>query len=299
MTRTEEAEELLARYRGLVDEGLEKLMPAADVEPGGLHEAMRYSVFAGGKRLRPILVLAAGGACGAGVQLLLPAACAVEMIHTYSLIHDDLPAFDDDELRRGKPTSHTVFGEPQAILAGDALQSLAFAVLARAATDSAHPERWIAAVAELAEAAGSTGMAGGQWLDVEAEGRAPSRDELEAIHASKTGALLTGCVRVGALLAGAGNDDLARLTSYGRSVGLAFQIVDDILDVEGSVEELGKVPGVDADRDKATYPGLLGMQQARDAAEQLRLAAAAALEPLGEPARPLSLIADFIVARSR
>lgn len=314
--RTAEADEaghLFATYRVRIDAALDRALPAADEPPPGLHEAMRYSVFAGGKRLRPILVLAAAeavegppkavgdsvGVLRDATERLLPAACAVELIHTYSLIHDDLPAFDDDCLRRGKPTSHKVFGEPQAILAGDALQSVAFALLAAAARDAETPGPWIEALVELGTAAGSAGMAAGQWLDIEAEGRPIDIVSLEALHTAKTGALLTACVRIGALLAGADDATVERLGTYGRSVGLAFQIVDDILDIEGSAENLGKMPGVDADRAKATYPGLLGLDGARSEAGRLRDQALRQIEPLGAPARPLALIANFIVDRSR
>jgi len=314
------ASRLFAGYRVLIDAALDRALPAADEPPAGLHEAMRYSVFAGGKRLRPILVLtaaeaargvsdAAGGladTAGDAAQVpttdaesLLPAACAVELIHTYSLIHDDLPAFDDDDLRRGKPTSHKVFGEPQAILAGDALQSLAFALLAGAAHNAGAPEPWVAALVELSTAAGSAGMAAGQWLDLEAEGQPIDLAELEALHSAKTGALLTACVRIGALLGGADNVTLDRLVAYGRSVGLAFQIVDDILDIEGSVESLGKTPGVDAERAKATYPALLGLDGARAEARRLRDLALQQVAPLGAAARPLALIAQFVVDRSQ
>ncbi|MCH7825640.1 MAG: polyprenyl synthetase family protein [Acidobacteria bacterium] len=303
---SDEAAHLFATYRALIDAALDRALPAAEEPPAGLHEAMRYSVFAGGKRLRPILVLAAAEAAGdpakaagGGPESLLPAACAVELIHTYSLIHDDLPAFDDDDLRRGKPTSHKVFGEPQAILTGDALQSAAFSLLAGAARDTDAPGPWIDALVELAAAAGSVGMAAGQWLDIEAEGQPIDMVSLEALHAAKTGALLTACVRIGALLAGADDATLERLRAYGRAVCLAFQIVDDILDVEGSVENLGKLPGVDADRDKATYPGLLGLDGARSEARRLRDLALRQIEPLGASARPLALIANFIVDRSQ
>ena len=290
---------LFAGYRAVVDEALDRALPAAAEPPVGLHEAMRYSVFAGGKRLRPILVLAAGEAVGSATEPLLPAACAVELIHTYSLIHDDLPAFDDDDLRRGKPTNHRVFGEPQAILAGDALQSEAFGLLARAARQDDDPGPWIEAAAALSAAAGSAGMAGGQWLDVEAEGQTLDMVSLEALHAAKTGSLLTACVRMGALLGGADTDTLARLGTYGRSIGLAFQIVDDILDVEGSVEDLGKLPGVDADRAKPTYAALLGVDGARMEAFRLRDLALQQIDSLGAGAHPLALIARFIVDRSR
>ncbi len=317
---SDEAGHLFAAYRALIDAALDSALPNADEPPAGLHEAMRYSVFPGGKRLRPILVLAAAEAVGDPAEAagdpaeaagnpaeavapssesLLPAACAVELIHTYSLIHDDLPAFDDDDLRRGKPTSHKVFGEPQAILAGDALQSLAFSLLAGAARDAAAPRPWNDALVELGAAAGSAGMAAGQWLDIEAEGQPIDMDSLEALHSAKTGALLTACVRIGAFLAGADDATVERLGAYGRYVGLAFQVVDDLLDVEGSVENLGKMPGADADRDKATYPGLLGPDGARAEARRLRDLALRQIEPLGAPARPLALIANFIVDRSQ
>jgi geranylgeranyl pyrophosphate synthase len=296
---TNDAQAVLSELRQRVDVALAEVLPPEGEPPAGLHVAMRYSVLADGKRLRPILVLAAGAACGAPTDELLPAACAVELIHAYSLIHDDLPAFDDDSLRRGKPTSHVVFGEPQAILAGDALQSLAFATMAHAAHGARDPRPWTAAIAELADAAGSVGMAGGQWLDVEAEGRDVDLSALETLHAAKTGALLTACARIGAILAGADGDTLERLSAYGRAVGLAFQVVDDILDVEGSVEELGKNPGVDAHRGKPTYPALLGLEEARATAQRLRQVAHDSIAPLGEAARPLQLIADFIIDRSR
>jgi geranylgeranyl diphosphate synthase type II len=289
----------LGDYRALVDQALDDVLPPTERQPERLHEAMRYSVFAGGKRLRPILVLAAGESCGAAREELLPAACAVELIHTYSLIHDDLPVFDDDDYRRGRPANHKAFGEAVAILAGDALQTLAFQCLGATARLSTHPERWLEAIAELGDAAGSTGMAGGQYADVAAQAAALDIDTLRALHGAKTGALLTGCVRVGAILAGAEPDRLELLDAYGKAVGLAFQIVDDILDVEGSLEDLGKRPGGDAARGKATYPALLGREGARAEAERLRAVALAALEPLGANAAPLAALADYIVERSR
>jgi geranylgeranyl diphosphate synthase type II len=286
-------------YRALVDQALDDVLPPPERPPQRLHEAMRYSVFAGGKRLRPILLLATGESCGAAREELLPAACAVELIHTYSLIHDDLPVFDDDDYRRGLPANHKAFGEAVAILAGDALQALAFQCLGEAARLSTHPERWLEAVAELGSAAGSTGMAGGQYADVAAQGADLDLDALRALHGAKTGALLTGCVRVGAILAGVEPDTLERLNAYGKAVGLAFQIVDDILDVEGSLEDLGKRPGGDAARGKSTYPALLGLAGARAEAERLRAVALASLEPLGAGAAPLAALADYIVERSR
>ena len=288
-----------AALRGLVDEALEELLPSADTVPGRLHEAMRYSVFAGGKRLRPVLVLAAGEACGAPADGLLPAACAVELVHAYSLIHDDLPAFDDDELRRGKPTSHKIYGEAMAILAGDALQTLAFAHLARSAATADDPRPWVAAIGELADAIGSLGMAGGQCLDIEAEEGSLDLESLQQLHTLKTGALLTACVRIGAHLGGADARTLGALTSYGWAIGLAFQVVDDILDVKGSVQDLGKEPGVDADRGKATYPALLGLDASRAEAERLCGEALAALDPMSGSSEELAWIARFIVQRSQ
>ena len=293
------ARRLFADYQQIIDAALDKLLPPEGEGTSPLHKAMRYSVFVGGKRLRPILLLTAGEACGAEPDTLLPAACAVELVHTYSLIHDDLPAFDDDELRRGKPTSHIVFGEAIAILAGDALQTLAFTHLADAARHSQDPRAWSEVAWELGNAAGSTGMAGGQCQDIESEGVSLTLTDLEALHGSKTGALLTGCVRMGAILAAADEAALHSLTTYGRAVGLAFQVVDDLLDVEGSVEDLGKTPGADVARRKSTYPALLGVDAARAEAERLRHQAISALEPFGERAAPLRTIADFVVERSR
>ena len=291
--------ERFAAFRELVDAELDAVLPPADSPPEQLHAAMRYSVFAGGKRLRPILVLAAGEACGAPPEELLQAACAVELLHTYSLIHDDLPAFDDDELRRGQPTNHVVYGEATAILAGDALQTLAIAQLGRAAAGAEDPRPWIAAITELTDAAGSMGMAGGQCMDIEAEGRSLDLDALRSLHALKTGALLTACVRMGAHVGCADEATMEALTRYGRAIGLAFQIVDDILDVEGSVQDLGKQPGVDADRGKQTYPALLGVEASKAEAERLCADAIAALAPLGSGTEQLKAIADFIVQRSQ
>ena len=296
---SETARRLFGDYRLRIDTALDAILPPDSEPPAGLHASMRYSVLAGGKRLRPILVLAAGEACGGTADEMLTAGCAVELVHTYSLIHDDLPAFDDDDLRRGKPTNHKVFGEAQAILAGDALQTLAFGAMAEAARAADDPGRWAAAIAELGWAAGSSGMAGGQWLDVEAEGNHLDLPALETMHAAKTGALLTACVRIGGILAAAEPDDLERISAYGRAIGLAFQVVDDILDVEGSVESLGKTPGADAERGKPTYPALLGIDEARATADRLRRVAHESIAPLGEAAKPLATIADFIIDRGQ
>jgi len=295
----DEAEELFANYRARINDALDRALPPSDESPPGLHKAMRYSVFAGGKRLRPILVLATAEVLGSPTDSLLSAACSVELVHTYSLIHDDLPAFDDDDLRRGKPTNHKIFGVPQAILAGDALQSLSFSLLANAAREADSLEPWINVLVELSSAVGSTGMAGGQWLDIEAEGQCLDTVSLGALHSAKTGALLTACVRIGALLGGADDAMKKQLDGYGRSIGLAFQIVDDILDVEGSVEDLGKIPGGDKVHGKATYPSLAGLKGARAEAHRLRTIAIQHIEPFGPAARPLELIANFIVDRDQ
>jgi geranylgeranyl diphosphate synthase type II len=251
--------------RKLVDRLLERYIPPPDREPSSLHQAMRYSVMAGGKRLRPILALAAFEYCGGDMstaeKTIYPAMAALEMVHTYSLIHDDLPCMDDDDLRRGIPTCHKKFGEAIAVLAGDALHVVAFELMARTGNTQV--------VSELAEAVGTSGMLGGQVADIEAEGRPVNRQDVVNIHTRKTGALIRGAVRIGALLAGADRDTLKRLTEYGENVGLAFQIIDDILDIEGDQEILGKKVGADSKKQKATFPGAVGLKQARDEAAEL------------------------------
>ena len=289
----------LRRERERVDAALDEILPPEDRAPASLHRAMRYSVFAGGKRLRPILTISAGVACGSEADEVLPAACAIELIHTYSLIHDDLPSFDDEELRRGVPANHRVFGEAVAVLAGDALQALAFETMASAATRAGDSRRWSAALAEVARAAGSAGMCGGQCRDIEAVGHDLALDALETLHAEKTGAMLTASVMAGGYVAGASESQLAALRRYGACVGLAFQIVDDILDVEGSVEELGKRPGGDADRSQPTFPSLIGLGGSRRRAERLREEAVDALEPFGDDAETLRGLAGRIVDRRR
>lgn len=285
----------LEQERARVDAALERVLPAADTEPAALHRAMRHSVFAGGKRLRPLLVIAAARACRSEPDAVLAAACAVELIHTYSLIHDDLPSFDDEQLRRGKPTCHVVFGEAIAVLAGDALQALAFEQLAAHATD--RPERSLAALGTVARAAGSTGMCGGQTLDLQATGADLDLAGLRRLHAAKTGALLNASVLAGGLLAGADAEQLAALRAYGDAVGLAFQVVDDLLDVEGTVEQLGKRPGGDAERNQPTFPSILGVAAAHAEAERLREAAIRALAPFGAEADVLRELAHYTVDR--
>jgi len=282
-----------------VDAALDHYLPAADSLPARLHEAMRYSVFAGGKRIRPVLLLAACEAVGGEGSVALPAACAIEMIHTYSLIHDDLPAMDDDDFRRGRPTSHKVFGEALAILAGDALLTEAFVLLsdpdANAALDPAVSRRLQSI---LARSAGSQGMVGGQVVDMESEGKAIDFPTLEYIHTHKTGALILAALQCGALIGGADDAGFAALTRYGEAAGLAFQIADDILDIVGDQQQLGKDVGSDQARGKATYPALLGLDEARSRAIELRDMAVAALTPLGSAADPLREVAHYIVDRS-
>jgi geranylgeranyl diphosphate synthase type II len=288
--------EYLAARIARVEAALEHWVPAETVAPQTIHRAMRYSLFAGGKRIRPVLCIGAAEALGASPQGIEDAACTLEMIHTYSLIHDDLPALDNDDLRRGRPTNHVVFGEAMAILAGDSLLTLAFEVLGKLP----HASDLVRArlVAELATASGTVGgMIGGQVHDIEGERQTPTAELLEAIHRAKTGALLRASVRMGAIYAGATPEQLDALSRYGEHTGLAFQIVDDILDVEESSETLGKTAGKDQAQQKTTFPAVYGLEQSKVMAEQERLAAHRALEPFGAAAAPLAELADFIVKR--
>ncbi len=279
----------------LVDRALERLLPAEDSPPATLHRALRYSIFAGGKRLRPVLVLAAAEACGGAAENALPAACAVECLHTYSLIHDDLPCMDDDDLRRGRPTSHKVFGEAVAVLAGDALQALAFESVARMSPAPGYSGA--DCVTELARAAGSRHLIAGQVMDLEGEGKSLDADALRAIHEGKTAALLTCCTRLGGMSAGGSTVQLDALTRFGHSLGLAFQVIDDILDVTQTSEKLGKTAGKDVAARKATYPSILGLDASRTEAARLTRQAHHALTVFGEAARPLRLIADYLLDR--
>jgi geranylgeranyl diphosphate synthase type II len=286
----------LNEIRRQVDEELERLLPGAQEYPPSIHQAMRHSVFAGGKRLRPILCLESGRLFQGEEKSLVPLGCALELIHTYSLIHDDLPALDNDDLRRGKPTCHRVYGEATAILAGDALLTLAFEVLS---TPGLLPEgRSPRIIHELAHAIGTRGgMVGGQVVDLEAAGRQADAATLQYIHSAKTGAFIRAAVRCGALGANAPEEDLARLTVYGAKIGLAFQIADDLLDVTGSKEELGKSVGKDGQQQKATYPAIHGLEESQRIASQLVREACAALEPYGDRAQTLHEIAHFLIAR--
>ncbi len=281
----------------LIEVELNNLLPAAAAPPEKVHHAIRWSVFAGGKRFRPALVLATGEAFGATTKALIQTACAFEMIHTYSLIHDDLPSMDDDDLRRGRPTCHVRFGEATAILAGDALQTLAFRTIAE--DENLDVTTRVALIAELARASGTPeGMVAGQALDMEAEARQVNAAELEAIHRHKTGALIVAAARCGAIIGHATDAELNAVTAYGSHLGLLFQITDDLLDVTASAEDLGKTPGKDAESRKATYPGLYGIEDAREAAAKAHRAACEALDRIDRPTEALRSIVDFILNRT-
>ncbi len=282
-----------ARMEGV----LARLLPATRLAPGRLHEAMRYAVLEGGKRVRPLLTFAAGEVSGARPERLEVAAAAVELIHAYSLVHDDLPCMDDDVLRRGKPTVHVEFDEATALLVGDALQSLAYQLLAENVLAD-EPRTQLEMVKLLASAAGSRGMAGGQQIDLEATGKALSVPELEAMHIHKTGALIRAAVLLGAACGGAADASVReRLDQYAKTVGLAFQVVDDVLDAESSSATLGKTAGKDSRAGKPTYVSVMGLARARELAQELRHNAHEALAPLGAGARRLRELADFIVLR--
>jgi len=288
----------LETCRARVDGWLDRWMPPADRFPQPLFEAMRYSLFAGGKRMRPAFTLAACETLGGEPEAAVPFAAALEMVHTYSLIHDDLPAMDDDDLRRGRPTNHRVFGEGMAVLAGDGLLTDAFSALTDPEVLRVHPpERVVRAVAELARAAGTGGMVGGQALDLVSEGRVPDLPTLEFLHTHKTGALIRAAVVLGALAAGGAEEDLRRLGRFAERVGLAFQIADDILDVEGDPDELGKPVGSDEGRAKATYPALLGLSESRRLMQAIVAEAMDLLAPYGERAATLRALARFVVER--
>jgi geranylgeranyl diphosphate synthase type II len=288
----------LAKKKSIVDKTLDKLVPPAKRFPASVHEAMRYSLFAGGKRVRPILAIAAAEALGAKTSGLLPLAGSLELIHTYSLIHDDLPAMDDDDFRRGRPTCHKVFGEAIAILAGDGLLNMAFEVLSdprRTKTISAN--RLIAIIREVGIAAGVRGMVGGQVVDMESEGRDIDLPTLEFIHTHKTGVLIRASVRVGALYAKASEKRLKALTRYGEMVGLAFQIADDILDITGKQEETGKDVGSDLKKGKKTFPSFYGLEGSRLRAREVAGKAINALQDFDRKADPLRELAQYIVNR--
>ena len=287
----------LAERRQLVDDALAATLPPEDTPPSSVHRAMRYSVMAGGKRLRPILVIAGAEAVGGKAESVMPTACALELVHTYSLIHDDLPAMDDDDYRRGRLTNHKVFGEAIAILAGDALLTYAFRLVAENASCVADPAVIREVILEITDAAGTGGMVGGQVVDIESEGKIVTAETLEYIHLHKTAALIRASLRVGALLAGGRPADVLAISEAGRSLGLAFQIVDDILDVEGTLAELGKSAGSDERKQKATYPALHGVDASRAQARALIARAKERLRGLGSGAVALCALADYILER--
>ncbi|MBI5387356.1 MAG: polyprenyl synthetase family protein [Verrucomicrobia bacterium] len=287
----------LAASTAAVNRALDRFLPSETTKPATIHKAMRYSLFAGGKRLRPALCLAAAEACGGRITPALPLACAVECIHTYSLIHDDLPAMDNDDYRRGKPTNHKVFGEGIAVLAGDALLTQAFEIAAQAQGWPRYPHR--ALVLEVAKAAGSLQLIAGQVADLEGEGKRISAEELRYIHERKTSALLCCSVRLGGMSANGTPAQLKALTAFGYHVGLAFQIIDDILDVTQTSEQLGKTAGKDAKAQKATYPSIVGLEKSRAIAQRLTAKAFAALKPFRGKAVALEALAQFLLVREK
>ena len=294
-------EEFLKAYlsdrQNIVEDALTRYLPSEDNIPEEIFKAIRYSVFAGGKRIRPILCLAAVEALGGDIAQALPVACALELIHTYSLIHDDLPAMDNDDYRRGKPTSHKVFGEAIAILAGDALLTEAFNLLSRAEKVRLPAERRLAVIQVIAQSAGITGMVGGQTLDLLAEKTKPDLDSLNDIHRRKTGALIVASVKSGAIICGASERKVQALTDYGMNIGLAFQIADDILNVEGDSILMGKNTGSDAARGKVTYPSIIGLGEAKIILSKHLEAATQSIDDFDDRALPLRVIADYIIKR--
>ncbi len=296
ITYAGQLQEFLAEARRLVDSELDRLLPAESLPPAKLHAAIRWSVFAGGKRFRPALLLASGEAFGASRESLISCACALEMIHTYSLVHDDLPAMDNDDLRRGRPTCHIKFGEAIAILAGDALLTLAFKTVAEDAQLSATKRAQL--IAEIARAAGTpVGMVAGQTLDLDAESKQVTAEQLERIHHLKTGALITASARCGAIIADASQEELEAIADYAVQLGLLFQITDDLLDVTATAETIGKTPGKDARSSKATYPSLYGIKATQQHLNETHTSACAALDRIEYPTDLLHAIADFIRER--
>jgi geranylgeranyl diphosphate synthase type II len=287
----------LATRAKAVNAALDKFLPPEKARPATIHKAMRYSLFAGGKRMRPALCLAAAAACGGREADAMPLACAVECIHTYSLIHDDLPAMDNDDFRRGKPTNHKVFGEGIAVLAGDALLTQAFEIAAQAKGWPRYPHRDL--ILEIAKASGSLQLVAGQVADLEGEGKKLSEDELRYIHERKTSALLCCSVRLGGMSANCTSAQLKALTDFGYHVGLAFQVIDDILDVTQTTEQLGKTAGKDTQAQKATYPAIVGLEKSRKIAEQLTNKAFAALKTFKGKAVALEALAEFLLKRDR
>ncbi len=279
----------------LIDRALDRHLPKASAKPATIHKAMRYSLFAGGKRLRPILCLAAAEACGGKIDNAMPLACAMECIHTYSLVHDDLPSMDNDDFRRGRPTCHKVFGDGIAVLAGDALLTVAFEIVSRAKATTRYDMSIL--LREVASAAGSQNLIAGQVADLEAEGKKTNRDELRYIHENKTAAILTTTVRLGAMSANANPKQLAAVTKFGHALGLAFQVIDDILDVTQTSEKLGKSAGKDVAAQKATYPAVIGLDESRMEAKRLTRQAHNSLSIFGVKAEALHALANYLLER--
>lgn len=297
MTPDFDLKQYLEARRLMVEEALEVALPQQDGPETRVVEAMRYSLFAGGKRLRPILCLAASEAVGGDLKTAMPAGCALEMIHTYSLIHDDLPAMDDDDLRRGKPTNHKVFGEAIAILAGDGLLTEAFVLLSD--YNSLLPERAVQVIGVIAEAASYRGMVGGQVVDILSQNKRADLETVQQMHSRKTAALIAAATESGALAGKGSEAQVAALARYGRAIGLAFQIADDILDIEGDTELLGKTTGADEARGKVTYPAAVGLERSRQAANEMVNDALAALEGFDDRANPLRSLANYIITRKK
>ncbi len=297
MTPDFDLKQYLEARRLMVEEALEVALPQQDGPETRVVEAMRYSLFAGGKRLRPILCLAASEAVGGDLKTAMPAGCALEMIHTYSLIHDDLPAMDDDDLRRGKPTNHKVFGEAIAILAGDGLLTEAFVLLSD--YNSLLPERAVQVIGVIAEAASYRGMVGGQVVDILSQNKRADLETVQQMHSRKTAALIAAATESGALAGKGSEAQVAALARYGRAIGLAFQIADDILDIEGDTELLGKTTGADEARGKVTYPAAVGLERSRQTANEMVNDALAALEGFDDRANPLRSLANYIITRKK
>lgn len=294
-----ELESYLQQKVALIDEALEGILPPKNVYPGLIHESMSYSIFAGGKRLRPVLCLASAEALGNNSGTLLPVACALEMIHTYSLIHDDLPAMDNDDYRRGKLTNHKVYGDGIAVLAGDGLLTYAFEALASFGMSTSFEKRSsvLRIIKEIAEASGTRGMIGGQTVDLQSEGKEIDAKTLEYIHTHKTGALFKAAIRTGAILSDASEEQLAALTQYAESFGLAFQITDDLLDITGDEQKIGKPVGSDIRNQKATYPSIYGLERSRQMAEENIRSAVTSLIKLPGRTQPLKLLVEYLLKR--
>ncbi|MBW2630365.1 MAG: polyprenyl synthetase family protein [Deltaproteobacteria bacterium] len=289
-------EEYLETKKKIVDRALEEYLPKRDGFSSEISESMRYTLFAGGKRIRPVLCMASAETVGGSANTVLPVACAIEMIHTYSLIHDDLPSMDDDDYRRGKPSNHKAFGEGVAVLAGDALLTEAFCLLS-GRTPGISPEKSLSIIHEISTTAGFQGMIGGQMADLRAEGKEVDMERVNYIHTHKTQALITVSIRAGAIVASASEDDMNALSEYGRKTGLAFQIADDILDIESCREILGKDTGSDEGSKKATYPALIGLKESKEKTRKLVEDALSDISRFDEKAEPLRMIARFIAER--